>query len=75
VPAEDFPLLPEFEATCENVDDAKNKMFCKLQALNLVHLVVPVGVEHMFDAATLSKACRLTATGRYYWRLAKDNRI
>jgi hypothetical protein len=75
VPAEDFPLLPEFESTCQNVDDDKNKILCKLQALNRVHLVVPIGVEHMYEAAMQSKACQLTATGRYYWRLAKDNRI
>lgn len=75
VPAEDFALSPECEATCEKKDDAKHKVFCKLQALNRVHLVVPVGVDHMYDAAMQSKACRLTATGRYYWRLATGNRI
>ncbi|GJQ28399.1 MAG: hypothetical protein HBSAPP03_02830 [Phycisphaerae bacterium] len=75
VPAEDLPLSPECEATCEKRDDAKHKMFCKLQALNRVHLVVPVGVDHMYDAAMQSKACRLTAAGRYYWRLARDNRL
>lgn len=75
VPAEDMALSPEFEATCENIDDAKNKIFCMLQALNRVHLVVPVGADHMYDAAMQSQGCRLTATGRYYWRLAKDSRI
>jgi len=75
VPAEDFPLSPECEATCETKDDAKHKVFCKLQALNRVHLVVPVGADHMYDAAMQSRGCRLTAAGRYYWRLAKDNRI
>lgn len=75
VPAEDVPLSPEFEATCAHADDAKNKVFCKLQALNRVYLVVPVDALHMYDAAMQSKACRLTASGRYYWRLAKGNRI
>lgn len=75
VPAEDLLLGPEYETNCEQKDDAKNKMFCKLQALNRVHLVVPVGASHMYDAAMQSKTCRLTAAGRYYWRLAKDNRI
>lgn len=75
VPAEDFPLSPECEATCETKDDAKHKVFCKLQALNRVHLVVPVGADHMYDAAMQSRGCRLTAAGRYYWRLAKDNRV
>lgn len=75
VPAEDVTLSPAYEATYEKVDAAKNKVFCKLQALNRVYLVVPVGVDHMYEAAMQSKACRLTAAGRYYWRLAKDNRI
>jgi hypothetical protein len=75
VPAEDLALSPEFEHTCQTRDDAKNAIFCKLQALNRVHLVVPIDAAHMYDAAMQSKACRLTASGRYYWRLAKDNRI
>jgi len=75
VPAEDLPLSPESEATSDRADDAKLKIFSKLQALNRVYLVVPVGVDHMYEAAMQSKACRLTAVGRYYWRLAKDNRI
>lgn len=75
VPAEDLPLSPEFETTCEKKDEAKTKIFCKLQALSRVHLVVPVDAQHMYDAAMQSKACRLTAAGRYYWRLAKNNRV
>jgi hypothetical protein len=75
VPAEDFLLSPAFEASCETKEAAKTEIFCKLQALNRVHLVVPVGASHMYDAAIQSKACRLTASGRYYWRLAKNNRI
>ncbi len=75
VPAEDLPLSPAFEDTCEQKDATKVSIFCKLQALNRVHLVVPVDAPHMYDAAMHSKACRLTASGRYYWRLARDSRI
>jgi hypothetical protein len=75
VPAEDLALSPEFEASCDKKDDAKTAIFCKLQALSRVHLVLPVGAAYMYDAAMQSKACRLTASGRYYWRLAKNNRI
>lgn len=75
LPAEDLPLSPEFEARCETRDDEKVEILCKLQALNRVHLVVPVGASHMYDAAMESKACRLTASGRYYWRLADSGRI
>jgi hypothetical protein len=66
VPAEDLPLSPEFEATCENKDEAKTRIFCKLQELSRVHLVVPVDAPHMYDAAMQSKACRLTPTGYPY---------
>jgi hypothetical protein len=75
LPAEDFPLSPEFEASCDKKEEAKIAVLCKLQALNRVHLVVPVGAAHMYDAAMQSKACRLTASGRYYWRLANSRRI
>jgi Caspase domain len=75
VPAEDFPLSPMFESTCTQKDDDKIKIFCKLQALHRIHLVEPVGETYMYEAAMNSKACRLTASGRYYWRLAMDNRI
>lgn len=75
VPAEDFHLSPEYEETFCGKDAAKNQIFSKLQDLNRVHLVVPVEAKHMYDAAMQSKACRLTAAGRYYWRLARNNRI
>jgi hypothetical protein len=75
VPAEDLALSPAFEHTCATKEDAKTVIFCKLQALNRVQLVVPVDASHMYDAAMQSKACRLTASGRYYWRLAKSGRI
>jgi Caspase domain len=75
LPAEDFSLGPEYEASSGEMDAVKNGVFVKLQALNRVYLVVPVGTSHMYDAAMKSMACRLTAAGRYYWRLAKDGRI
>jgi caspase domain-containing protein len=75
VPAEDLLLSPEFEPSFDKKNVAKTEVFRKLQALSRVHLVVPVDAPHMYDAAMQSKACRLTASGRYYWRLAKDNRI
>src|SRR6266496_317960 len=75
VPAEDLLLSPEFEPSFGKKNVVKTEVFRKLQALNRVHLVVPVDAPHMYDAAMQSKACRLTASGRYYWRLAKNNRI
>lgn len=75
VPAEDLPLSPQYEETCPDKDNSKSKIFRKLQDLNRIHLVVPVGATHMYEAAMESRACRLTAAGRFYWRLARDNRI
>lgn len=75
LPAEDHPLNPSYERTSANSDPANVTRFLDLQALNRVHLVVPVDTVHMYDAAMESKACRLTASGRYYWRLASNGRI
>jgi hypothetical protein len=75
LPAEDLQLDPSYEdrspaPTAKNVSTFKD-----LQTLCRVYLVTPVGAQHMYDAAMGSKACRLTPSGRYYWRLAKDHRI
>lgn len=75
LPAEDLPLDPSFESTSPTADNHNVAMFKDLQALSRIYLVVPSGAPHMYDAAMQAKACRLTPSGRYYWRLAKDNRI
>ena len=75
LPAEDLPLDPTFEHTSSTKIDENAAVFAKLQELYRVHLVVPVDADHMYDAAMNSKACKLTAAGRYYWRLAKNNAI
>lgn len=75
LPAEDLPLEPSFEKSSQAPDARNVALFKDLQMLNRVHLVTPVGAAHMYDAAMESKACRLTPSGRYYWRLARDGRI
>jgi hypothetical protein len=75
LPAEDHALDPSYERDSPAPTAANVERFEDLQALNRVHLVVPVGERHMYDAAMKSTACRLTPTGQYYWRLARDNRI
>lgn len=75
LPAEDLPLDPTYEPTSANADPAKTAAFKDLQALSRVHLVEPCNAPHMYDAAMSSKACRLTPSGRYYWRLATNNRL
>lgn len=75
VPAEDRLLDETYEHSSPKAVPANVDTFRKLQVLARVHLVVPVDVAHMYDAAMQSKSCRLTAAGRYYWRLARDNRV
>lgn len=75
LPAEDLPLDPTYEETSPTANPANVSVFRDLQMLSRVHLVAPVGSNHMYDAAMQSKACRLTPSGRYYWRLARDTRI
>jgi hypothetical protein len=75
LPAEELPLDPSYEPTSATADTAKVARMRELQALARLHLVVPVNAPHMYDAAMQSAACQLTPSGRYYWRLAKDNRI
>lgn len=75
LPAEDRPLDPSFEPSSESADPSNTRIFQELQKLNRLHLVVPCDTQHMYEAAMQSKACRLTASGQYYWRLAKNNRI
>lgn len=75
LPAEDFALNPAYEPTSPTADPEKTAVFLLLQKLSRVHLVVPCDAQHMYDAAMRSKACRLTPSGRYYWRLAANSRI
>jgi hypothetical protein len=75
LPAEDFQLDPTYEHTSAGAQADNVAKFKDLQWLNRVHLVVPVDAQHMYDAAQNSRTCQLTASGRYYWRLAKDGRI
>ncbi len=75
LPAEDLPLDPDYEPTSPTAESAKTAIFQDLQDLSRVHLVEPCEAPHMYSAAMTSKACRLTPSGRYYWRLAADNRI
>lgn len=81
----EFQLNPSFEPT--NTPDDAHKViepyaqientvvFSELQKLEGIGLVVPVGEEHMYFAAMNSKACKLTAIGKHYWRLVKEGNI
>ncbi len=75
LPAEDLSLDPSYEPTSAVADPVHVQVFQALQSLNRLHLVVPCGCAHMYDAAVQSRACQLTHSGRYYWRLANEGRI
>lgn len=75
LPAEDFRLDPSYESSSPTANPIHVAVFNELQKLCRVHLVVPIGAAHMYDAAMNSQACQLTPSGMYYWRLARDRRI
>ncbi|WP_375786915.1 caspase domain-containing protein [Bradyrhizobium sp. Pha-3] len=79
-----FPLDPSYEPDRENVPEhlrdapsnAKHEaIFRELQMCNRQGLVAPVDADHMYYAAINSKACRLTALGAHYRKLAILKRI
>jgi hypothetical protein len=56
-------------------NETNTAIFKDLQEMVKASLVLPVDAPHMWHAAMNSKSCRLTAMGKQYWRLAKDNRL
>ena len=51
------------------------KTFAILQMYNRINIVVPVDAPHMWHAAMNSKSCKLTALGKHYWQLVKNDMI
>lgn len=51
------------------------RTFAVFRNYHRLHLLVPVGVRYMYEAAMQSKACRLTPLGRHYWRLVAEELI
>ena len=81
-----YPLDPSYEE--DNTYDENNprnanrdhnekneKIFQDLRKFYSVNLLVPVDADSMYEAAVRSKSCKLTALGKYYWRLVRTNRI
>lgn len=68
---EPFGRTPDMPAP----DATHTRIFAILQRYNRVDLVVPVDAPHMWHAAMRGKACRLTALGEHYRRLAEKKRI
>ena len=74
-PQDMHALDPSYEDTVEGYDPENARILKDLQKMEGVGLVVPVGEEHMYYAAMNSAACRLTALGAQYWRLAKERKL
>lgn len=74
-PQDEHALDPTYEDTEPGNDPNNVKVFKDLQKMEGVGLVVPVDEEHMYYAAMNSKACRLTALGAQYWRLANEKKL
>lgn len=81
----EYPLDPSYEYTnspkvihkvlTPYANPNHVKIFKELQQLESIGLLVPKGEEHMYFAAMKRKSCVLTALGRQYWNLAKNNKI
>lgn len=78
----EYHLDPTFEPEIKGRDEGMadpivehTHIFSILQKYNRLNLLVPVGVEHMWNAAMESKSCKLTALGEHYRRLVEKERI
>lgn len=68
-PEEQHKLVAPY-ANPENV-----RKFKQLQQLQSIGLVEPDGETFMYFAAINGKGCKLTALGKHYWRLVKNDNI
>lgn len=82
-PYEEKPLDPGYESDKRDVvdeefvkaDPEKEAVFAILRKYAAHNLVVPVNAPYMYQAAVHFKSCKLTALGRFYWRLVRTDRI
>lgn len=70
-----YHLDSTFEPEAEPKGHDNENKFSILQKYNRNGLLVPVDEEHMYFAAINNKSCVLTPLGKYYWKLAKENKI
>lgn len=74
-PDAEHQLDPSYEPSDPSSTPEHRKVFAHLQTMRNKSLVITVDAEHMYYAAMNSKSCKLTALGRYYWRLARIKRF
>jgi len=73
--SDEYALDPSYEPEAEPKNTEHEEIFGDLQQFRAARLLETVGEEHMYFAAMNSKTCRLTPTGRHYWRLANDGKL
>jgi hypothetical protein len=71
----DLALDPSYEPSEEPRHSEHEAIFAVLQRCRAAKLIEVVGAEHLYFAAMLSKACRLTPLGKHYWRMANQKRL
>ena len=72
---DEYQLDPSYEPSVEPHIAEHERIFGCLQQFNRSGLLVPVGANHMYDAAMNSRPCKLTPRGRFYWRVIASNMI
>ncbi|MCG8420654.1 MAG: caspase family protein [Proteobacteria bacterium] len=76
-PDYEHPLDPSYEpeAGAEHEHPEHENIFAIMQRLRDGGLLKPVGATHLYHAAMDSQRCALTPLGRYYWALARAQRV
>jgi uncharacterized caspase-like protein len=74
-PFAQLSLDPSYEPDAQPRHPEHEAVFKILQKCRAAKLIEPIGAEHMYFAAMRSTACRLTALGRLYWSIAKQDRL
>lgn len=76
-PSYEFTNSPTIEHDLKEpyADEENVKKFKDLQLYQRAGLVEPVRADYMYFAAMNSETCQLTALGKRYFKLAKDERI
>lgn len=71
----EYPLDPSYEFTVKGHDAHHVQIFKAFQKCRDAKLVEAVDEDFLYFAAMNNKSCRLTALGKRYWQLAKENRL
>ena len=70
-----YPLDPSYESDTDDHSTSKAEAYNAIRLYRAVGLVGPTTESHVYFAAMLNGACRLTQLGQYYWHLCIERRI